>query len=364
MAEFSPVDDASDGELFESLRSWTGDLPFGSMVMLPDGKLFGRVSSANGFRQLSRIAVTGDRIRFFGLGSTDVREQELRTSQAFGPGTVSLLRQLKIGIVGCSGTGSWVCELLGRHGVGGLVLVDPDFVELKNLNRILNATYQDALDGTLKVNVQKRAIEAMGFGTLVSTFAKDLMDRSVVEALADCDIVFGCMDSHDGRDLLNRIAVFYNIPYFDVGVSLHADGLGGVSHVVGRVNYLQPDGSSLLSRKHISAELVDAQSCLRRNPHEYEARRGEGYVANAHVESPAVAGVNCQLASLAVNDCLARLHGFRSDDGHDEICMCIVNTYMQTIRHEEPCLRLAKRAGRGDCAPLLDVPQLGERCVA
>ncbi|MBK1879866.1 ThiF family adenylyltransferase [Pelagicoccus mobilis] len=362
-SEFSPVDDLSDQELFESLKSWTGDLPNGSLVMLPDGVMFGRVSSNAGFQNLHRISVAGDRIRVFGIEEAIVREQELRTAQAFGAGTVSLLRRLKIGVVGCSGTGSWVCELLGRHGVGELVFVDPDVVELKNLNRIPNATREDALAGVSKVEVQKRAVEAMGFSTLVSTYASDLMNVEVVEALADCDIVFGCMDSHDGRDLLNRIAVFYNIPYFDIGVSLHSDGEGGVTHVVGRVNYLQPDGSSLLSRKHVSAELIDAQSCLRRNPDEYEARRGEGYVANAHVESPAVAGVNSLYASLAVNECLARLHGYRDDDRHDEICICQVNTYMQTIRHELPCPRLAKRAGRGDCLPLLDIPQLAELCV-
>lgn len=293
-----------------------------------------------------------------------MREQELRTAQAFGHGTVSILRQLKVGVVGCSGTGSWVCELLGRNGVGELVLVDPETMELKNLNRIPNATFRDAVSGAWKVDVQRRAIEAMGFETHVTTSAADLMDPAVVAALADCDIVFGCMDSHDGRDLLNRIAVFYSIPYFDIGVSLRADGKGSVSHVVGRVNYLQPDGSSLISRKHVSPDLVDAQACLRQDPGLYEARRGEGYIANARVESPAVASVNCQLGALAVNDFLARIHGYRDDDSHHEICMCLVNNYMQTICHAVPCSRLARRAGRGDCNPLLDIAQLGERCVA
>jgi hypothetical protein len=54
--------------------------------------------------------------------------------------------------------------------------------------------------------------------------------------------------SLEGRQLLNRIAVFYSIPYFDVGVRLVADGAGGVSHICGSVHYLQPDGSSLVSR--------------------------------------------------------------------------------------------------------------------
>ena len=47
---------------------------------------------------------------------------------------------MSIAVVGCSGTGSPVIEQLARLGVGRLVLVDPDRVEEKNLNRIVNAT--------------------------------------------------------------------------------------------------------------------------------------------------------------------------------------------------------------------------------
>ena len=49
-------------------------------------------------------------------------------------------------------------------------------------------------------------------------------------------MLFGCMDGFDGRQLLNRLATFYSIPYFDVGVRLVADGQGGVSHICGSVN--------------------------------------------------------------------------------------------------------------------------------
>lgn len=360
---FSAVDDLSDGELFDSLESWTGSsTPNGSVVMLPDGSMFGRVADGASSKALSRISVAGDQIRYFGLNQTDIREQEIRNAQAFGEGTVSTLRQLKVGVVGCSGTGSWVCELLGRNSVGEFVLVDPETVEFKNLNRIINASIEDANAGALKVDVQKRAIEGMGFGARVSVHSSDLTNLDVIHDLADCDVLFGCMDSHDGRDLLNRIAVYYNIPYFDVGVALAADGKGGVSHVSGRTNYLQPDGSSLLSRGHINPEMVDAQSCQRHDPALYRERLSEGYIANANVESPAVASVNSLYAALAVNDFIARVHGYRYSDEHGEIRVCLVNTYMQMETHEEPCSRLANSAGRGDCVPLLGLPKLSVPC--
>ena len=89
----------------------------------------------------------------------------------------------------------------------------------------------------------------MGFGTEVLPIQKSLFDPECIAAIASCDVVFGCVDSVDGRYLLNRLAVFHSIPYFDLGVKLEADGRGGVDQVCGSVHYVQPQGSSLLSRR-------------------------------------------------------------------------------------------------------------------
>ena len=60
----------------------------------------------------------------------------------------------------------------------------------------------------------------MGFGTRFIRHRKNLWDTDVVRSVAQCDVLFGCMDSIDGRYLLNAISSYYNIPYFDIGVRL------------------------------------------------------------------------------------------------------------------------------------------------
>ena len=102
----------------------------------------------------------------------------------------------------------------------------------------------------------------MGLGTSVRTLASTLFDSAVVRELASCDVLFGCMDTVDGRHLLNKLAAFYLIPYFDLGVKIEADGLGGVNQVCGSVHYLQPGGSSLLSRHVYSLEQVRAAGMM------------------------------------------------------------------------------------------------------
>jgi sulfur carrier protein ThiS adenylyltransferase len=51
------------------------------------------------------------------------------------PETIKILQNSKIGIAGCGGLGSNVAVMLTRAGIGELILVDFDKVELSNLNR-------------------------------------------------------------------------------------------------------------------------------------------------------------------------------------------------------------------------------------
>ena len=54
------------------------------------------------------------------------------------------LRHLRVGVVGCGGTGSAVAMLLARLGVGQIALFDEDVVERTNLNRLHGARQSDA----------------------------------------------------------------------------------------------------------------------------------------------------------------------------------------------------------------------------
>ena len=358
--QFSEVDDQSDLELFGSLHGWTDDgMPHASAVMLPNKEIFARVVTADlRFIPVDRILIAGDEISFFDFDPPHrtVAAKDLRTAQAFGEQTVGLLNSLRVGVVGCSGTGSWVIEQLARLGVGELILVDPDVVELKNLNRIVNSTLDDAQNRAPKVRALKAAIETMGTCTKVTARQENLFNVGVLRELAACDVLFGCMDSVDGRDLLNRLAAFYIVPYFDLGVRLDADGHGSVDVACGSVHYLLPGGSSLLSRRVYTPEALRAATLRRTNPEQFESELAEGYIKGVKVESPAVISVNGLCATLAVNNLLARLHPFRIEPNSDirHQWFDLVNGIFGCGDGEVRCHVLQRYAGRGDMEPLLD----------
>jgi hypothetical protein len=89
----------------------------------------------------------------------------------------------------------------------------------------------------------------------------------------------------------------------------------------------------------------------------------QGYVKNIDVDRPAVISVNMQAAAIAVNEFLARIHGYRYQSSgacairkvalHDED-----NNFVSG--DGEACLEFARGVGRGDQSPFLGMPILGD----
>jgi hypothetical protein len=362
---FSQTDDQSDRSLFASVTSLLDDgLPHASVIMLPEGDMIGRVLGDQGkiLAPIDVIMAVGDEIRIWNSGrrSAAVEGFALRHAQAFGSGTVDILRGLAVAVIGCSGTGSIVVEQLARLGVGRILLVDPDVVEEKNLNRILNSGKEDAYLRLPKVNVLASAIARMGLGQEVVPLHANLVNPEIVKAVAECDIVFGCMDGVEGRHLLNRLATFYTMPYFDVGVRLDGNGEGGIDQIGGAAHYLRPGGSSLFSRGVYDMDRVNAEEIRRTDPELYRRRIKEGYLRGVDEDRPAVISVNLFFAALVVNDFLARLHSYRNAANSDYACLSASLAEVQFYPEAEgsPCALLERHVGRGDVIPLLERPAL------
>lgn len=363
---FSKTDDKSDAEFFDSAFGWAlNDKPHVSAVMLPSGEIFARFFFSDLHHEpVKKILIAGDTIKFFGDNKQKGNDDfALRTIQTFGDTTYQSLRKISIGIVGCSGTGSPVIEQLVRLGIGKIVLIDPDTIEPKNLNRILNSTAKDAESLTSKVMVLADAIKKIGIGTEVVSLQTNIYDSILtLRELIKCDIIFGCMDSVDGRHLLNQLCTFYLIPYFDLGVKLEADGKGGINKICGSVHYLQPGKSSLISRGVYTIDDLRAASQFRKNPKEFESLRKNSYIKNVNVNSPAVISVNMNIASHAVNEFLNRVHSYKAESASnyslstiDITENCIINVSEDDF---SPDNYLRKKIGRGDTSPFIEMPEL------
>ena len=239
-----------------------------------------------------------------------------RQALAFGQELNARLQGMRIGIVGCGGTGSATAVLLARLGVGQLVLFDNDIVEATNLNRLYGARRADADAMRPKVEVVAREIAEMGIGTRVVPMRGWVGNPTFRDALKFCDVIFGCTDDHDGRLLLNRLAYFYLIPVLDMGLAIepHAGG-EGMRDLSGRVTVLTPGAPCLLCRHIVDPVTARDEDLKRHNPEEHERRKREAYVRGAGNPAPAVVTFTTATACLAVDELIQGLTGFRGLEG-------------------------------------------------
>lgn len=316
-SDFSILDNNSDKSFFDSVYGWMdNELPHASVVMYTDGSMKGRIIKQDlSFCPVDKISLIGENITMFSKfeGNTNIHKAFKRNSQTFGIKTVNTLKEMKIGVVGCSGTGSPLIEMLYRLGVGKLVIIDPDVMGVENLNRIISSKASDAANCKLKVEVIKEHIESVNIGTEVITFSCLLQEsQNAINECASCDFIFGCMDSVEGRHYLNLISTNYLVPITDIGVKLVADGEGGIDSIIGNIHYVYSGSKTLLERGVYSIEQLSAESLKRISKEEYGNR--QVYFENADVESPAVISVNSMCSSTAINDMLARIHPYRYEN--------------------------------------------------
>nr|WP_325249317.1 ThiF family adenylyltransferase [Amylibacter sp.] len=369
-SEFSDIDNVGDASLLPMISSWLEHShPVGSVVMLPEGQLFGRVINQNGtFDPIECIAVAGNDLNFWYAAGADPEKSTFLAShaQAFGQGTTERLQKLSFAVVGASGTGSPTIEQLARLGAKRIVVVDDDKVEPRNVNRIWNSTVKDAERDRSKVDVIGDAIERIGLGTEIVRMPANLWNPDVIRSVAQCDVIFGCMDTIDGRFLLNLLSTYYSIPYFDIGVKLVAatgpSRAGGISEVCGTVNYIRPGRSSLISRGLFSMSEVAAAGLRRNDPGAHAQQVDDGYIAGAIEHRPAVISVNTFAASLAVSEFLARLHPFREEPNSEYSAVTFSLASMEFFNDPEEgiCQIMQGDVGKGDTSPLLGLMELME----
>jgi adenylyltransferase/sulfurtransferase len=132
-------------------------------------------------------------------------------------------------IIGVGGLGSPVAMYLAASGVGHLVLVDYDRVELSNLQRqIVHTTERQGMD---KVDSAQRTLAALNPEVQVTAIPGQLEPEQLVEQVQQADAVVDCSDNFATRFALNRVCVANRTPLIS----------GAAIRLEGQVTVFRPD---------------------------------------------------------------------------------------------------------------------------
>ena len=141
--------------------------------------------------------------------------------EEFGIAGQQRLRAARALVIGAGGLGSPVALYLASAGIGRLTLVDPDVVDLTNLQRQIAHT-QDRI-GNPKVQSARVAALALDPTLDVVVHERRADPASLADWVTQADIVLDCSDNFATRQAVNAACVAAGVPLV-AGAAIGFDG--------------------------------------------------------------------------------------------------------------------------------------------
>lgn len=358
--EFSETDDTSDRKTIPCLFEAVGDL-HGSAVMLPNGVMFARFFDQQGnITPVDLVSVAGNELSYWWR---DDLAGATNRPMAFTSDMTCELSRLTACVVGVSGTGSIMAEQACRLGFGRVIGIDHDHVEFKNLNRILNSVKEDAEEKRPKAVVFGQQANRYRDAPYFEAISSNLFTREAVLAASQADIVYCCVDTHRGRMLADRLAAAFLLPLFDVGVAIPTRKTGdgfAIAEVTGRIDYVQPGGSSLSDRGVYSAATLQAEALAETDPREHAAQIKAGYIEGVPEQAPSVITLNMRAASACMMEFIARAYPYRQEPNslYARTRFMLAEGFEEFTAEETFPQKTSPLLARGKREPLLGLPAL------
>jgi len=373
---FSSVDLASQRRGYGALLDITSGGPVGALVFAPNA-IAGNIWTRGECVPLSSATVLGTRIwRLYPEPLGRPRHADPmydRHARLFGDLGQEILGNLKVGIIGLGGGGSLLNEWLARLGIGHIIAIDFDYVDLTNVPRIVGATERDALAwlarsrhtwlqrlalrfARRKVHVAERVARQATPRIRYDAVVGDIRDEATARLLADVDFLFLASDSMQSRLIFNMLIHQYLIPGAQVGAKVRTDPMSrkvGDIHTATRLVLPAFGQGCLWCNGYISPERLQEEALT---PGE---RRAQRYIDDPAVAEPSVITLNALSAGQAANDLLFMFTGLFHDNVVVEHHLNLVRERSLNVvmpRADASCLHCGSSAkshrARGDRARL------------
>ena len=357
----SAKDEQVDRLIADVFRLRSGSDWYGTVIVspAPDGLALTGTLQKEGcaVEKIDRFWMVGDewllRPAFGRVSDTPDVGVFSRNIRAFGEPVQRMIGMLRIGVVGCGGTGSAVAEQLVRLGARHLLLVDADTLTASNVTRVYGSTVADV--GRPKTEVLADHLRRIAPDLTCETVAGRCTSQAVAKSLAGADLLFGCTDDNAGRLVLSRLCHWFLLPVIDMGVLLTSRPGGTLDGIHGRITVLTPGSACLLCRGRVDLSRAAAET---REPEEHRRLEAEGYAPALGAVEPAVVAFTTMTAAMAVSELLERLVGYGGAPRPSEVLLrahdreISTNTALPTPGHY--CDLAAGKLGCGNTEPFLE----------
>lgn len=129
-----------------------------------------------------------------------------------------------VAIIGLSGLGTITAEQLTRAGVGTLRLIDGDYADFVELQRLSIFTEKDAREEIPKAAAAKAYLEQINSDVVIEEAVTDVNSGNIDHLLEDVDLVIDASDSMEMRLLINEACHVLEKPWI-YGGALASEGM-------------------------------------------------------------------------------------------------------------------------------------------
>jgi tRNA A37 threonylcarbamoyladenosine dehydratase len=323
--QFSHDDMASHVRGYPALLDITNGGPVGALVFAHNA-IAGDIWTADGQRHvLHHAQIVGLHPRRLypqpPMGANSIDPMYERQVRFFGEAGQRLLGDLKVGVIGAGGGGSLLLQMLARLGVGHLVAVDPDRMDITNYPRIVGARWRDIAWGMTasknwvirqfgrrlvspKVYVAQRMAREANRGVIFDALYGNIIDIAVARQLTDTDFLFLATDTMQSRLVFNALVHQYLVPGIQIGAKVKADpATGAVQDVFSVTRLVLPNSGCLLCNGAISSAQLQHEALCENE------RQRQRYIDGEDIPEPSVITLNALGASQAMNDFLFIMTG-------------------------------------------------------
>ncbi len=229
------------------------------------------------------------------------------------------LSRARVLVVGAGALGNEILKNLALVGVGNIIVVDMDRIEMSNLSR--SVLFRESDEGELKAEVAARAAKLINPDVKAMGIAGNAVYDIGLGLYRWADLVIGGLDNREARLAINRASWQAGRPWIDGAI----ERLQGTARV-----FIPPDGPCYeCTMGEIDWEMLERRrSCalLRRDEME------EGKVPTTPTAGSLVAAVQCQEA-------LKLLHGLPSMSGKGFVYDGqSYDSYMVAYQRKDDCM--------------------------
>ncbi|MHA2308606.1 MAG: HesA/MoeB/ThiF family protein, partial [Candidatus Heimdallarchaeaceae archaeon] len=190
-------------------------------------------------------------------------------------------------LVGVGAIGSYVATILASSGIGKLVIIEFDTIELSNLNRQL--LFRDEDLGKPKAEVASKRLKELNPKIEIEYYNKK-MEEVNVSVYEGSDVIIGCLDTFIGRRWISSMALRVKKPLI----------LGGMFAFLGDVQVIIPYKTACFECQPLVPDEELAQACTPFG----EERKKEREEVEEEAKLPAVATLSSIIGGMMAQESL------------------------------------------------------------